>query len=137
VIPFPDTVHWLELISSLISGPGMAVLAWVAWDARKDRRAIPRDRHDLFSIARYAVEAADVKTLCEAGFFWLSIRAMTLPPATTTREGAPDLGAIFSVVVLIGVEVALLFLGLRNVQMRRKVREEARKPYLGPNRRKA
>ncbi len=132
----PPTVHWLEVVSALISGLGTLVLTGAAWEAGGDRRAIPMDRRvALTPVAGYAIEAGWLKAIAEMIFFGISVRAMTLGPATTTATGTPDLGAILSTAGLIGVEVILLILGLRNAQMRHAVRKLATEPYRGPDRR--
>lgn len=138
MIQLPSTVHWLELVSAIISGLGTVVLLIGAWVAGADRRAIPIYRRIVLTpVARYAVEASWLKALAEAIFFGLSLRAMTLGPATTTAQGAPDIGAMLSTAGLVSIEIILLVLGLRNVQMRREVRIMAAQPYVGPDRRQS
>lgn len=131
----PPTVHWIELLSAFISGTGALFLLWVALDAHADLRAIPRDRPDLKPLASYALIAAHAKGIAQTIFFLVSVRAMTLPPATINPDRTPDLGAVASVAGLIFIEILLTALGIENVQMRRAVRRAARTPYLGPDRR--
>lgn len=137
MIWLPPTVHWIELLSAVISGLGAGFLAWVARDAWRDWRAVPSQRPELRPLARFAVASAVGKGLAQTIFLAISVRAMVLPTATAQRDGTPDLGAILSIAGLIAIELLLTALGIQNVIMRREVRQRARAPYVGPERRKS
>jgi hypothetical protein len=119
-------------------------LLWTAQEAWRDKQEVPSGNRAQKKLAWFVVVSTWAKLTVMAVFCYLSLRAMTLPPATTNEQGASDVGAILVLVSFLVGELAMTAAAGYGVWVRQYIkglpaeRRIGRDPsYTGPNRRKS
>ena len=103
----PETVHPLELLSALFAGPGALFLFWTVGEAWADLQEVPEGNQPRWRLGMFVLLSTIAKCVVMGVFCFLSIRAMTLPPATTNLQGDADVGAILVLVAFLAGELAM------------------------------